>query len=120
MDACGVVDAAGEGSEAWLGERVVAITKMALGGIAEYALDDDVSVFRAPPQFDDAEAAAFFLPFQTSHLALFRRLQTLQSTCPTERCNSLACPRTHSVAIATIRQTLIGRIPTSRLSSATT
>lgn len=73
MDACGVVDAAGEGCEAWLGRRVVAITKMALGGIAEYAIADDVSVFDAPPQFDDAEAAAFLIPFQTSHLALFRR-----------------------------------------------
>src|SRR5258707_13884740 len=30
MDACGVVDAAGRGCEAWLGKRVVAITKMAL------------------------------------------------------------------------------------------
>jgi NADPH2:quinone reductase len=52
---------------------VVAITKMALGGIAEYAIADGVSVFAAPPDFDDAEAAAFLLPFQTSHLALFRR-----------------------------------------------
>ena len=52
---------------------MVAITKMALGGIAEYAIADGVSVFAAPPGFDDAEAAAFLLPFQTSHLALFRR-----------------------------------------------
>jgi NADPH:quinone reductase len=73
MDVCGVVDAAGDGSEEWLGKRVVAITKMALGGIAEYAIADDVSVFDAPPEFDDAEAAAFLLTFQTSHLALFRR-----------------------------------------------
>ena len=73
MDACGVVDAAGEGCETWLGKRVTAITKMALGGIAEYAIADDVSVFDAPPQFDDAEATAFLIPFQTSHLALFRR-----------------------------------------------
>src|SRR5258708_8176474 len=73
MDTCGVVDAAGRGCEAWLGKRVVAITKMALGGIAEYAIADGVSVFAAPPDFDDAEAAAFLLPFQTSHLALFRR-----------------------------------------------
>ena len=73
MDACGVVDAAGRGCAAWLGKRVVAITKMALGGIAEYAIADGVSVFAAPPDFDDAEAAAFLLPFQTSHLALFRR-----------------------------------------------
>src|SRR5258708_16757292 len=73
MDTCGVVDAAGRGCEAWLGKRVVAITKMALGGIAEYAIADGVSVFDAPPGFDDAEAAAFLLPYQTSHLALFRR-----------------------------------------------
>ena len=73
MDVCGEVDAAGPGAEAWLGKRVVAITKNALGGIAEYALADAVTVFDAPAGFDDAEAAAFLLPFQTSHLALFRR-----------------------------------------------
>src|SRR5260221_446705 len=73
MDACGVVDAAGRGCEAWLGKRAVAITKMALGGIAEFAIADGVSVFAVPPEFDDADAAAFLLPFQTSHLALFRR-----------------------------------------------
>ena len=37
MDVCGVVDAAGEGGEAWVGKRVSAITQMAQGGIAEYA-----------------------------------------------------------------------------------
>ena len=73
MDACGVVDATGGGAEAWLGKRVVAIIKNALGGIAEYAIADTVSVFDAPGQFDDAEAAGFLLPFQASHLALFRR-----------------------------------------------
>src|SRR5271165_5663667 len=73
MDVCGVVDAVGEGAESWLGKRVVAITKTALGGIAEYAVAPAVSVFEAPEQLDDAEGAAFILPFQTSHLALFRR-----------------------------------------------
>jgi NADPH2:quinone reductase len=73
MDACGVVDAAGAGRDEWLGQRVVAITKLALGGIAEYAIADSVCVFAAPPQFDDAEAAGFLLPYQASHLALFRR-----------------------------------------------
>ena len=52
---------------------MVAITKTALGGIAEYAIAPAVSVFDAPEQFDDAEATAFVLTFQTSHLALFRR-----------------------------------------------
>ena len=73
MDVCGVVDAAGEGAESWLGQRVVAITKNALGGIAEYAIADAISVFEAPEELDDAEATAFLLPFQTSHLALFQR-----------------------------------------------
>ena len=73
MDVCGVVEATGEGAEPWLGRRVVAITKTALGGIAEYAIAPAVSVFDAPDRLDDVEAAAFILPFQTSHLALFRR-----------------------------------------------
>jgi NADPH:quinone reductase len=73
MDVCGVVDAAGPGAEQWQGKRVVAITKTALGGIAEFAIAPTVSVFDAPTQLDDAEGTAFVLPFQTSHLALFRR-----------------------------------------------
>jgi NADPH2:quinone reductase len=73
MDVCGVVDATGEGAESWLGKRVVAITKTALGGIAEFAIAPAVSVFDAPAQLTDAEATAFVLTFQASHLALFRR-----------------------------------------------
>ncbi len=73
MDVCGVVESAGPGAEQWLGRRVVAITKTALGGIAELAIAPAVSVFDAPPEFDDVEATGFLLPFHTSHLALFRR-----------------------------------------------
>jgi NADPH2:quinone reductase len=73
MDVCGIVDDTGQGAEHWLGKRVVAITKTALGGIAEFAIAPAVSVFDAPDQLDDAEATAFVLSFQTSHLALFRR-----------------------------------------------
>ncbi len=73
MDVCGVVDATGEGAEAWLGRRVVALARMALGGIAEYAIAEAVGVFDAPPELDDAEATAFLLPFHTSYLALMRR-----------------------------------------------
>ncbi len=73
MDVCGVVAEAGPGAESWMGRRVVAITTTALGGIAEYALADAVSVFDAPPEFDDVEATAFIMTFHTSHLALFRR-----------------------------------------------
>lgn len=73
MDCCGVVDAAGEGAEAWIGKRVVAVTKDALGGIAERALAPATSTFDAPEQLDDAEATALIIPFHTTHLALFRR-----------------------------------------------
>ncbi len=73
MDVCGSVDAAGEGAEAWLGRRVVAITQMARGGLAEYALAPLDSVFEAPPELDDAEATALVIPYHTTHLALFER-----------------------------------------------
>jgi NADPH2:quinone reductase len=73
MDVCGVVDTAGAGGEAWVGRRVVAITQLAQGGLAEYALAPLGSVFEAPDELDDAEATAFLLPFHTTHLALFRR-----------------------------------------------
>ena len=72
MDVCGVVDAVGDGAEEWLGRRVVAITKTALGGIAEYAIAPTRLGVRRAPELDDAEATAFLLTFQTSHLALFR------------------------------------------------
>ena len=57
MDVCGVVDAAGAGAEEWLGRRVVAMTTQSFGGIAEAALSSPTSVFDAPPELDDMEAA---------------------------------------------------------------
>ncbi|MGV0716696.1 zinc-binding dehydrogenase [Mycolicibacterium sp. XJ662] len=73
MDVCGVVDRAGEGAAEWLGRRVVAMTKQSLGGIAESAIAPAATVFDAPPELDDAHAAAFTLPFHVSYLALHRR-----------------------------------------------
>ena len=73
MDVCGVVDAVGEGGEAWLGKRVVAFTQMARGGLAEHALTTLDSVFDAPPELDDAEAAAMVIPYHTMALGLFER-----------------------------------------------
>ena len=73
MDVCGVVDAAGEGAEQWIGRRVVGITNLSLGGMAEAALVAGTAVFDAPPELDDVDAAAFTLPFHVSYLALHRR-----------------------------------------------
>ncbi len=73
MDVSGVVDAAGEDAADWLGRRVVAMTNQSFGGIAEAALASTTSVFDAPPELDDVEAAAFTLPFHTGYLALHKR-----------------------------------------------
>ena len=53
------------------GRRVVGITPQSLGGMAEHALAG--SVFDAPPELDDVEAAAFTLPFHIGYLALHER-----------------------------------------------
>ena len=71
MDVAGVVDAAGEGREDWVGRRVVGMANQSLGGMAEYALCG--VVFEAPPGLDAVEAAAFTLPFHLGWLALHER-----------------------------------------------
>lgn len=73
MDVCGIVDAVGAGAERWLGRRVVALTDFATGGLAEHAIAPIFSVFDAPAELSDAEAAAFIIPFHTAYLALVRR-----------------------------------------------
>jgi NADPH2:quinone reductase len=73
MDVSGVVEAAGPGAEGWSGRRVVAMTTQSFGGMAEAALASSTSVFDAPPELDDVEAAAFTLPFHTGYLALHKR-----------------------------------------------
>lgn len=71
MDVAGVVEATGDGAEHWLGRRVVGICPQSLGGLAEQALAG--TVFDAPPELSDAEAAAFTLPFHVGYLALHER-----------------------------------------------
>ncbi|RNL62552.1 NADPH:quinone oxidoreductase family protein [Nocardioides marmoriginsengisoli] len=73
MDLCGVVEAAGAGAESWTGQRVLAVAKDALGGLAEYVVAPAAGVFAAPAELTDTEAAAFLLPFHTTYLALHVR-----------------------------------------------
>ncbi|MBS0577914.1 MAG: zinc-binding dehydrogenase [Proteobacteria bacterium] len=73
MDVCGVVEAAGAGGEGWMGRRVIAMTKMALGGMAQSALAPVTGLFEAPAQLDDAEATGFLLPYHVSYLGLHVR-----------------------------------------------
>ena len=70
MDVCGIVEA---GPEEWLGQRVVGITNMAMGGLAEKAVVPLSGLFAAPEVLSDVEATAFLLPFHVAHLALHRR-----------------------------------------------
>jgi NADPH2:quinone reductase len=78
MDVAGVVEAAGAGAEQWSGRRVVAVCKQSFGGMADAAIASSVTVFEAPAELDDVEAAAFTLPFHTTYLALHERAR-LQS-----------------------------------------
>jgi NADPH2:quinone reductase len=73
MEVTGVVVAAGEGAESWLGKRVNATTEGAHGGYAEYvscplngcfAMDEDIPL---------PDAAAMFFPFHLAWLGLYDR-----------------------------------------------
>jgi NADPH:quinone reductase len=78
MEVMGVVDACGEGAESWLGRRVVATTKGAHGGYAEYVVCPAVSTFEMPDSIPLPDAAALYFPFHLAWLGLFDRadLQT--------------------------------------------
>src|SRR5262249_1118813 len=73
MEVGGEVIRGGEGSEHWIGRRVVATAAGAFGAYAEQVLADADMVFDAPARLDDIQAAAFFFPFHVAHLALVER-----------------------------------------------
>ena len=73
MEVMGVVDACGAGAESWAGKRVVAMTKGAHGGFAEYAICPLVSAFEMPEAIPLPDAAALYFPFHLAWLGLFDR-----------------------------------------------
>ena len=73
MEVTGMVDAAGPGAERWVGRRVIGCAKGAYGGYADFVVADAGMVFDAPAQLDDAQAAAFFMPFHLAWLGLHQR-----------------------------------------------
>lgn len=75
MEAMGVVDACGEGAEAWQGRRVVAITRHAHGGFAEYVICPATSAFDMPEAIPLPEAAGVLFPFHLAWLGLFDRAE---------------------------------------------
>jgi NADPH2:quinone reductase len=75
MEVMGVVSACGAGAEEWQGRRVVATTKGAHGGFAEYAICPAVSMFDMPDDIPLPDAAALFFPFHLAWLGLFDRAE---------------------------------------------
>jgi NADPH2:quinone reductase len=73
MEVMGIVDACGAGTEERLGCRVVAITKAASGGFAEYATCPSASVFDMPDSIPLPDAASLFFPFHLAWLGLIDR-----------------------------------------------
>ena len=73
METMGVVDAVGDGAPALLGQRVVASTKMAHGGFAEYAVAPAAATFPMPEDIPFPDAAAVLFPFHLAWLGLFDR-----------------------------------------------
>ncbi|CAA0081951.1 2-haloacrylate reductase [Halioglobus japonicus] len=73
MEVMGVVDSCGEGAEKWQGERVVAITKGAHGGYAEYCICPTASLFIMPDTIPLPGAAALYFPFHLAWLGLYER-----------------------------------------------
>ena len=57
------------------GERVIGLSVLPSGGFAEFAIMDTDTAFPAPGALDDAEAAAFYIGYQTGWFALHRRAQ---------------------------------------------
>jgi len=75
MEVMGVVDDCGAGTEHLAGQRVVATTKGANGGFAEYAICPAASMFAMPDTIPLPGAAALFFPFHLAWLGLFDRAE---------------------------------------------
>ena len=74
VELCGEIVAVGVDAEQLsVGDRVLGGPALPSGACAEYAIMNADSVFPAPEGLDDAEAAAFFITYQTGWFALHRR-----------------------------------------------
>ena len=74
VELCGEVAALGPGTPGFaVGERVIGATALPAGGFADLALMEAATTFPAPGALDDAEAAAFYIGYQTGWFGLHRR-----------------------------------------------
>ncbi|MBB3036468.1 NADPH:quinone oxidoreductase family protein [Hoyosella altamirensis] len=74
VELCGEVVAAGDGvSGLGAGDRVLGSPALPHGGFAEFAVMDANDAFLAPDSLNDAEAASFYIGYQTGWFGLHRR-----------------------------------------------
>jgi NADPH2:quinone reductase len=74
LELCGEVVALGAGTTGFaVGDRVIGSSALPAGGFAELALMDTATTFPAPVALDDAQAAAFYIGYQTGWFGLHRR-----------------------------------------------
>ena len=74
LELCGEVAALGPGTAGFaVGDRVIGASVLTAGGFAELALMDAATTFPAPDSLDDAQAAAFYIAYQTGWLGLHHR-----------------------------------------------
>ena len=74
IELCGEVVTVGSGvTSVAVGDRVIGAPALPSGAYAELALMDAEAILPAPEGLDDAEAAAFFITYQTGWFGLHRR-----------------------------------------------
>jgi NADPH:quinone reductase len=77
IEVCGDVVEAGDGADGAggfaVGDRVIGSTELPHGAFAGLTLMAAERTFAAPPALDDAEAAAFYIGYQTGWFGLHRR-----------------------------------------------
>ena len=73
MEVVGRVEAAGEGAESWIGQRVMTTPRAATGGYAELAVAPATMTFRVPDAMGDLDAAAFYFPYHVAGVGLLER-----------------------------------------------
>jgi NADPH:quinone reductase len=74
IELCGEIVAVGRQVTRWaVGDRVLGGPALPFGAYAELAVMNSDTIFPAPEGLDDAEAAAFFITYQTGWFGLHRR-----------------------------------------------
>ena len=75
LEVAGVVSATGpDVTGVDVGDRVVGLTALPHGGLADTALTHAAATFVLPPQIDDARGAAMLVTYQTAWVGLHRRV----------------------------------------------